>query len=284
MQPLHLLLLAAGLSSVGTFAQQQQQQNQNNNQNQNQNQNNNGQQNNNNELNLQQNAKSTKNMGPRLLQDCGCHSFIQMATRCQSLNPNDSNAHNQCICDNSWYLDSMQCRDCVLHASGGTDQEIKFYEGFRTTIAQTFTACTNPGASVKVAREQGVCGWSSYAGFACVGFNVAKGEGWSSLENRDTGEIKWGSAKVEALRDMGADPSTRNTNSDGVQIHDVNANNNKQNGNNNNNKNADSVTPEISGGENAYNQFSAASQLASPAGFGSSLALAGAIALLVTVF
>lgn len=106
----------------------------------------------------------------------------------------------------------MGCRDCLLLATGGSEKERPFYDAFGQTISQTFVACTEAGASVKVVDEKdtgkGICGWSSFGGFACVGLDVGKGKGWASMVDRDTKEVKVMWAEIDGLTEGGKATAT----------------------------------------------------------------------------
>lgn len=96
----------------------------------------------------------------------------------------------------------MSCRDCLLTANGakfGTDDPTEmFYDSFGQAITNIFVACTEKGASVKVAdgTEPGICGWNSFGGWACVGFDQDKGTGWASEVDSSTKEVRLGRAEV----------------------------------------------------------------------------------------
>jgi hypothetical protein len=88
-----------------------------------------------------------------------------------------------------------------------------FYTNLQTAIGNTFVACTNAGASVKVVDAnheddipgnpgKGICGWNSYGGYACAGFDWENGTAWASSAGRDRKTVVVGKTEVEGLRDM----------------------------------------------------------------------------------
>ncbi|KAI5787793.1 hypothetical protein FPQ18DRAFT_344947 [Pyronema domesticum] len=160
--------------------------------------------------------KPAKTISPSVLNDCGCNSFITMATRCQELSPTAFSTHNSCICTRSWYSTGMACRDCLMLADGQGDLPTSvsdFYTNLKTAIGNTFVACTNAGASVKVVDEthendipgnpgKGICGWNSYGGYACAGFDWENGTAWASSAGRDRKTVVVGKTEVEGLKEM----------------------------------------------------------------------------------
>ncbi|KAI5814116.1 hypothetical protein BZA77DRAFT_295401 [Pyronema omphalodes] len=158
--------------------------------------------------------KPAKTISPSVLNDCGCNAFINMATRCQELSPTAFSSHKSCICTRSWYSSGIACRDCLMLAEGNPPPTVSdFYSSLQMAISNTFVACTNAGASVKVVDAtheddipgnpgKGVCGWNSFSGYACAGFDWENGTAWASSTGRDKKTVTVGKTEVEGLRNM----------------------------------------------------------------------------------